>query len=752
MSSGAQNSNTTIEAPATLGTATIIERSCSDAVTEIETGAVNEAPADAARLIVGAEFFGCTLCEPIKVSSGEADLWVADRQGQRVVVKIYRWNIHPKAEIAGLVKQADRRHVVTLLNHGTLPDGRSVEVLEYISGGTLAELLPRAQTDESFRSEIVREVASAITAMHSVDLIHRDIKPSNILVRSEKPLDLAIADFGISSVTDLEIYKTSNHRTIRYSAPESTQGVVSKGVDWWALGVILLEICLGRHPFAGLDDLTVNLQLVSRPMPLPDDLPVQWRTLIAGLLTKDYQNRWKSEQVNRWLAGEKDIPVHFETAANLTAASSTAKPYPFEEKDYPDAPSLARALAKSPIEGAKQIERGLVREWLVKQLGEHGIASKLDDIKEDKKLKPADKFTLAVMLMGPDLPLFINGKVASPDSLANDLPVGIALVEGPIPDWLEKHRKDPQYLDIRKRRKDLHAALKQAGVAYDESLADRLAFSKTADVLAQAEKDRKSYARATVAALTAALKESPLRELTAGLLLAAERAQFISWQQHFDEVSGDLHKRLSNLGQLIDEAVTNESKLQAYLTEANKVEREFNKLSDSCGAHISIASKTTAAVKKLVDSCRTRAEARLREHTEHQQLLQMALQGEVVTVRSRLIHRPFSDIDYDKIEKAIQQWSDAIVEWQALIDKQMPKGPVVPKTSFFRSDVEFLKKQTALTDFLQKMAPKISEAEQTVGTQRGAEVFAESRLGVAKLRRSFDWLQDFAKAQERAQT
>ncbi len=77
----------------------------------------------------------------------------------------------------------------------------------------------------------------------------------------------------------------------------------------------------------------------------------------------------------------------------------------------------------------------------------------------------------------------------------------------------------------------------------------------------------------------------------------------------------------------------------------------------------------------------------------------------------------------------------------------MPKGPVAPESSIFSSDAIFLKKQRALTAFLQQVAPQVSEMEQAVGGQRGAEVFEESRLGVAKLRRSFDWLQDFAKAQ-----
>ena len=762
MSGDAENPNNTRAAQGVIGAVTIIEHPSHSAATIIESAGgtptliesetPDSVPNHSNNLIAGAQVLGCTLLEPIRVTSGEADLWLANRQQQRVVVKVYRWNIHPNAEIAVLLKQADCNHVVALLDCGSLPDGRSVEVLEYIPGGTLAPLLPRAAADEDFRLELVRQLADAINALHTTNLMHRDIKPANILVRTIQPLDLVLADFGISSVTDLDLHKTTRDRTVPYSAPESTQGVVSRGSDWWSMGVILLEIFLGRHPFAGLDDLTINVQLVSRPMPLPNDWSPRWRTLVAGLLTKDHENRWKFDQVNRWLAGEENIPVLFESANTLATAANTTKPYRFEKREYFDVTSLAVALAESPSEGSKRIVRGTVSGWLAAQLGNHDLASQLEDLREDMRLKPGEKLALAVMLMNPDLPLFINGKVASPDWLSGDLSSGIALIEGPIPDWLQKHRNDCQYLEIRARRKKLHATLKRSGIAYEELLADRLAFSRPADIVARAEQDRKPYARATNTVLDAALHESPLLELTAGLLLAANRSYFIPWKQHFDECSADLLTRLKNLDQLMDEdrTATTRTKLQSYLAGAEKLDQQFNQLRTSCEGHLPLASEATAALEKLLASCRSRAETQLQEHTEHQQLLDMALRGEVATVRNRLAHRSFSDIDYDKVEKALQEWPRAIIELQALIDEQMPKGSVVPKASILQRDEEFLGKQAALADFLEQIAPQVVELEQDVGNQRGTEVFEESRLGVAKLRRSFDWLRDFAKAQARA--
>ena len=38
--------------------------------------------------------------------------------------------------------------------------------------------------------------------LHSVQTIHRDLKPKNILVKSEEPLQIVLADFDVA--TDLE--------------------------------------------------------------------------------------------------------------------------------------------------------------------------------------------------------------------------------------------------------------------------------------------------------------------------------------------------------------------------------------------------------------------------------------------------------------------------------------------------------------------------------------------------------------------
>src|ERR1700693_3743516 len=222
------------------------------------------------------------------VASGEADLWLAvGADGRRVVIKVYRWGVRPKAEIIEKLGAVSRECVVEVYERGVLPDGQHYEVLEHICHGSLADLARSGLSVTTVRLTLI-ELTNAVAALHSAHILHRDLKPANILVRTLEPLDLVLTDFGISSVAAISPHATSVNRTAAYSSPEALTGVVSRASDWWSIGVILLELLTGKHPFAGIGELAVNYALVMRGIAVPDDLPSGWGMLIRGLLTRDF--------------------------------------------------------------------------------------------------------------------------------------------------------------------------------------------------------------------------------------------------------------------------------------------------------------------------------------------------------------------------------------------------------------------------------------------------------------------------------
>ena len=99
----------------------------------------------------------------------------------------------------------------------------------------------------------------------------RDLKPENVLVRRREPIDVVIADWGIASVLEATVVFTTVARTIRYAPPEAIGGVATdeQGAcgtvsaiertrwDAWPIGMMVVEMVTGEHPFAQVAEAVV---------------------------------------------------------------------------------------------------------------------------------------------------------------------------------------------------------------------------------------------------------------------------------------------------------------------------------------------------------------------------------------------------------------------------------------------------------------------------------------------------------------
>jgi hypothetical protein len=139
-------------------------------------------------------------------------------------------------------------HLVTVHDFGTLSDGSSYLVMEYVSGGTLRSRLPLS-VERAKRT--LRELCSALEYAHQRGVVHRDIKPENVLFDAEGRARLA--DFGIARLVADESTALTAPLVVlgtpRYMAPEARSGSpADQRGDIYALGVMLHEMLAGAEP------------------------------------------------------------------------------------------------------------------------------------------------------------------------------------------------------------------------------------------------------------------------------------------------------------------------------------------------------------------------------------------------------------------------------------------------------------------------------------------------------------------------
>jgi hypothetical protein len=138
------------------------------------------------------------------------------------------------------------------------------------------------------------DIASALVHAHEKGVVHRDLKPSNIMISAEGAV---VMDFGIARIMDSSLTGTSLFMgTPAYAAPEALSSAkAGPAADWYALGIILFEMLIGKHPFAGLDGFELleahrfkTIPEMTRPCP---DVPSALGTLIQDLCAKKPEDR-----------------------------------------------------------------------------------------------------------------------------------------------------------------------------------------------------------------------------------------------------------------------------------------------------------------------------------------------------------------------------------------------------------------------------------------------------------------------------
>ena len=342
------------------------------------------------------------IVQPLPAAGGEADLLLVEAlaDGQRYVIKIYRYGIVVKPEVLAKISAVAPEQVIRLIDYGQA-DGHGYEVLEYVPEGSLRARLAAGPLAEEQIRALVRELSAALAMLHQHDLLHRDIKPENVLIRQWAPLRIALTDFGIASVTEATQHFTTTARTLRYAAPEAATGVIGMAADYWSLGMVMLEAVSGRHPFAGLSEAVLSYQLVTQPVDC-SGVAEPWRTLCRGLLLRDPKQRWGRAEIARWLAGDATLRLPVENHSVNEARAQ--RPYRLGGQDCWTAQELAGQMARHWEAASKDLGRGFITDWLRTELHDQDLARTALDVLDDSTMSADERLLRVLVKMARDLP------------------------------------------------------------------------------------------------------------------------------------------------------------------------------------------------------------------------------------------------------------------------------------------------------------------------------------------------------------
>ena len=200
------------------------------------------------------------------------------------------------------IADMDHPNIVRIYDLG-VADNHAHIAMEYLNGGDLRNQIDQGISEKDAVSYL-RQIASALSAVHQQGVLHRDLKPGNIMLRADR--SIALIDFGLAKRARLESEITDKGEifgTPYYMSPEQGHGNgVDERSDIYSLGIIFYEMLTGQKPYRADTAMGIIYLHAQSPVPLLPSRFAHHQALINLMLAKQPDDRLQSAaEVEEWL-------------------------------------------------------------------------------------------------------------------------------------------------------------------------------------------------------------------------------------------------------------------------------------------------------------------------------------------------------------------------------------------------------------------------------------------------------------------